>query len=87
MHIHVAINPNYFTYKESKKSVNSGFWCRIVLFLCKICFSMALLVSTVQRMFITLEYTKKKGPRVFKEQFSIKITPELKIANFLITIL
>ena len=48
---------------------------------------MALLVSTEQRMFITLEYTKKEGPRVFKEQFSIKITPELKIANFLITIL
>ncbi len=48
---------------------------------------MALLVSTEQRMFITLEYTMKKGPRGFKEQFSIKITPELKIANFLITIL
>ena len=44
---------------------------------------MALQVLTEQRLFKTLEYTKKKGT---KEIFQ-KIRPKLKIANFLFIIL
>ena len=43
-------------------------------------------VSTEQRLLITLEYTKKKGTREFNN-FSLKNRPELKIVNFLTTIL
>ena len=47
---------------------------------------MAFKVSTEQRIFNTLEYTKKKGTREFNN-FSLKNRPELKIVNFLITVL
>ena len=43
-------------------------------------------VSTEQRILITLEYTKKEGPENLNN-FSLKIRPELKIVNFLVTIL
>ena len=49
----------------------------LVLFLRKNCFSVALLVSTEQRIWIPLKYTKKKETK-------IKIRPELKIAIFLL---
>ena len=49
---------------------------------------MALQVSTEQRIFITLEYTIKKGTELEDLKYLyLKIIPELKIANFLITIL
>ena len=47
---------------------------------------MVLKVSTEQRIFYTLEYTKKEGPENLNN-FSLKIRTELKIANFLCTIL
>ena len=47
---------------------------------------MVLKVSTEQCIFNTLEYTKKKGTRELKN-FVLKIRPELKIVNLLITIL
>ena len=45
---------------------------------------MGLQVSTEQRIFITLEYTSRKELEDL-QNFSLKIKPELKIANFLIT--
>ena len=42
--------------------------------------------STEQRIFITLEYTQKKEITGFKK-ISLKTRPELKIANFLNSIL
>ena len=44
---------------------------------------MALQVSTEQRIFKTLDNTKKKGTRELKNCFLKNIT-ELKIANFLL---
>jgi len=47
---------------------------------------MVLKVSIEQRIFNTLEYTKKKELENLNN-FSLKISPELKITNFIITIL
>ena len=43
--------------------------------------------STEQRIFITLEYILRRKELEDLKNFSLKIRPEPKIANFLITIL
>ena len=53
----------------------------------KIVFNMVFKVSTEQRIFNTLEFTKKKGTIENLNNFSLKTRPERKIANFLIPIL